>query len=104
VIDERETRRRRRVRRSVPALMSAKEIEMDWKKIRKALKDGGATLRAGHFGNYWIELPVDPKIARQIVAHPAVVLSDESDRYETYRWRSRSESPARKALQARGVR
>ena len=36
----------------MPALMSAETEKMDWKQIRKALKDGGATLRAGHFGNH----------------------------------------------------
>jgi hypothetical protein len=72
--------------------------DLDWKTMRKALKNGGAKLRADWFGNYWIELPIDSASVRQIISHPAIVPSNESDRYETYRWRSQSESPARKAL------
>jgi hypothetical protein len=81
--------------------MASDEISMDWKKIRKAMQRG-ATLHAS-FEVYWLELPIDPQIARQIISHPAVVVSGVSDLHDTYRWRSRSESPARKALQARGV-
>lgn len=73
---------------------------MDWSQIRKALKDGGAALHADYFGNYWMTLPVDPAIARQIIAHPAIVASDECDAHETFRWRTRSQSPARKVLNA----
>jgi hypothetical protein len=70
---------------------------LDWKQICAALKHG-AIFRANHYGVYWLEIPIDANAAQQIISHPAVVPSDESDRYETYRWRSQSESPARTAL------
>jgi hypothetical protein len=78
-------------------------MTLDWKTMRKALKHGGAKLHADNFGNFWLEIPLAPEIAREILLHPAVLPSSESDEHEIYRWRSQSESPARNALKAGSV-
>jgi hypothetical protein len=83
--------------------MTDEMISKDWGKIRQALKHGVALHTDG--GNrFWLVTPIDADIARQILSHPAVLPADDYQigdaDYQTFRWRSRFQSPARKVLRA----
>jgi hypothetical protein len=74
------------------------ELSTDWKQIRQALKHGASLHADGEV--FWLTWPIDSRLGLQILTHPAVlpVSVDGHLDYQTFRWRS--ESPARKALEA----
>jgi hypothetical protein len=67
-------------------------ISKDWGKIRQALKHDGATVHTNG-ARYWLVVPLDANIARQILSHPAVLPAPAGDyrigdaNYQTFRWR-----------------
>jgi hypothetical protein len=73
--------------------------EMEWHSIRQALKQGAALHTNGV--RFWLAVPIEPAMAREIIAHPAIVIDarPQPSARQSFRWRVHS--PAQRALNER---
>jgi hypothetical protein len=73
--------------------MPSDEFSMDWEVIRRVLKYDGAALHTNGV-RFWLAVPISPKLAPHIIAHPAIVSDDwpQPAARQSYRWRTHSPS------------